>query len=150
MKLRGINHIVLKVRNLEAADRFYRGALGMERVGERGRMWFYTAGAHHHDLALLEIGAQASAPDFRHTGLFHFCLDVPDEKALGELYRRCAKAGFEMLGGADHNIMRSFYVRDPDGNVVELGVDLPQAEWRNRKDPFAEDGPYQPLSEAGD
>lgn len=144
MALRGINHVVLKVRSLEASDRFYREVLGLTRVGERGRMWFYTAGAHHHDLALLEVGADAPAPQDRAAGLFHFCFDVTGETELAVLYQRCRDAGAEILGGVDHNIMRSFYVRDPDGNVVELGVDVPGKEWDNQDHPFAFDRPYIP------
>jgi catechol 2,3-dioxygenase len=143
--LRGINHIVLKVRSLEASDRFYREVLGLTRVGERGRMWFYTAGAHHHDLALLEVGPDALFPRDHAAGLFHFCLDVTTETELAVLYQRCREAGIEILGSADHNIMRSFYVRDPDGNVVELGVDVPEKEWSREDDPFAFDRAYSPV-----
>ena len=107
-------------------------------------MWFYSAGAHHHDLALLEVGEQAAIPRDHTAGLFHFCLDVESEKELSALYSRCRDAGAEILGGADHNIMRSFYLRDPDGNVVELGVDVPREQWANQDDLFAADRPYTP------
>jgi catechol 2,3-dioxygenase len=142
MPLRGINHIVLKVRNLEESDRFYCGVLGLEKAGERGRMWFYRAGAHHHDLALIEVGRHATSPHWQQTGLFHFCLDVSDENALAELYERCRNAGANIQGTVDHTIMRSFYVADPDGNTVELGVDVPESEWAALPDPFAADKPY--------
>lgn len=142
MHVRGINHIVLKVRNLEASDKFYREALGLTKVGARGRMWFYTAGAHHHDLALVETG-RASAPRVAESSLFHFCLDVADEPALVRVYRHCLAAGVPILGSVDHNVSRSFYVRDPDGNVVELTYDVPREQWANPKQPFAEDLPYE-------
>lgn len=140
MAIRGINHVVLRVRDLDSADAFYGGVLGLEKVGERGRMWFYSASAHHHDLALMEArGESPSAGD--RGALFHFCLDVSDEKALAELYERCWKSGAQILGTADHTILRSFYVADPDGNVVELGFDVPREQWREG-DPFAVDRPY--------
>jgi catechol 2,3-dioxygenase len=139
--VRGINHIVLKVCNLEASDKFYREALGLTKVGARGRMWFYTAGAHHHDLALVETGRPA--PGVAESSLFHFCLDVADESALVRVYRRCLAAGVPILGSVDHNISRSFYLRDPDGNVVELTYDLPRGQWANSTEPFAEDLPYE-------
>lgn len=142
MAIRGINHIVLKVRSLTESDRFYSGALGLKRVGERAGMWFYSAGEHHHDLALIEVGNRALSPDKRQTGLFHFCLDVDSEAALASLHRRCKEAGIAVLGEVDHNIMRSFYVQDPDGNVVELGVDLPREEWFDQLTPFARDRAY--------
>ncbi len=142
MDLRGINHIVLRVGDLEASDRFYRGVLGLNRVGERGRMWFYSAGAHHHDLGLVEMRRSGREPASQ-SSLFHLCFDVPDEAALARLHRRCVEAGVPVLGSVDHNIARSFYVRDPDGNVVELTFDLPREQWANQNEPFAEDLPYE-------
>lgn len=142
MPLRGINHVVLKVRDLAAADAFYRGVLGMKKAGERPGMWFYAAGGHSHDLALVEVGPRAPAPPGNGTGLFHFCLDVSDEKSLAQLHRRCRESGARLLGTVDHGMMRSFYVQDPDGHTVELGVDVPPSEWAGQADPFAEDRPY--------
>lgn len=142
MALQRINHIVLKVKNLESSDYFYREILGMQRVGERGKMWFYSAGNHHHDLALLEIGSHATAPQSQQTGLFHLCFNVSDEQALAELHARCKSFGVTILGAVDHTIMRSFYVLDPDRHVIELGVDVPQAEWAHLADPFSKDVAY--------
>jgi catechol 2,3-dioxygenase len=85
MAVTGINHVVLKVRDLEQSDAFYRGVLGLEKFGERGRMWFYTAGAHHHDLVLLEVGQRGTPPPRGSLGLFHFCFDVPDEQTLASM-----------------------------------------------------------------
>jgi catechol 2,3-dioxygenase len=142
MAIRRINHIVLKVRSLIESDKFYGDALGLKRVGERADMWFYSAGEHHHDLALIEVGDEASSPGHRQTGLFHFCFDVDSEASLASLHHRCSEAGIQILGEVDHNIMRSFYVRDPDGNIVELGVDLPREEWFDQSMPFARDRAY--------
>lgn len=142
MALQGINHIVLKVRNLEASDRFYQEILGMQKVAERPGMWFYHAGKHHHDLALVEVGDRAIAPQTQATGLFHICFNVSDEQALAELHNRYKSAGVTILGTVDHTIMRSFYVLDPDRNVIELGVDVPQAEWAHIPAPFSRDVAY--------
>ena len=142
MALQGINHVVLKVKNLESSDYFYREILGMQRVGERGRMWFYSAGKHHHDLALTEVGSHATAPQKQQTGLFHLCFNVSDEQSLAELYDRVLAKGMNILGAVDHTIMRSFYVLDPDRHVIELGVDVPQAEWAHLSDPFGKDVAY--------
>ena len=142
MLLRGINHVVLKVRSLVDSDRFYRELLGMKRVGERGQMWFYTAGAHHHDFALVEIGAEANRPGPAHLGLFHLCFDVENETALREMHDRLIEGKVSVSGGVDHGIMRSFYTHDPDGNVIEFGYDVPRESWQDA-DPFAEDRAFQ-------
>ncbi len=142
MALQGINHVVLKVKSLETSDYFYREILGMKRVGEREKMWFYSAGNHHHDLALVEVGSSATAPQMQQTGLFHLCFNVSDEQSLAELYDRILASGVNILGSVDHTIMRSFYVLDPDRHVIELGVDVPQAEWAHLSDPFSKDIAY--------
>ncbi len=142
MLLRGINHVVLKVRSLAASDKFYREILGMEKVGERGPMWFYTAGAHHHDFAIVEIGPDARSAGAGQIGLFHLCFDVADGSALRELHDRMVRAGLRVSDGVDHGIMKSFYTHDPDGNVVEFGYDVPREEWKHG-DPFREDRAFQ-------
>lgn len=140
MLLQGINHVVLKVKSLIKSDKFYREVLEMQRVADRPGMWFYHAGGHHHDLALVEVGT--ASPQRHQTGLFHLCFDVSDESALAKLYQRCKLAGIPILGTADHTVMRSFYVLDPDGYVVEFGVDVPKEQWANLAAPFARDFAY--------
>jgi len=143
MALKGINHVVLKVRDLERSDRFYR-LLGFQPSGAREhlRMRFYHGGAHAHDLALLELGAAAPEPPREATGLYHFCVTVEDEAELGELRRKLSEAGHRVSEGVDHIVSRSFYTRDPDGNGVELTWDTPEADWRHLDNPFAVDRAY--------
>lgn len=148
MLTRGINHVVLKVRSLDASERFYVGILGLVRVGERPGMAFYGAGGHVHDLALMEIGPQAVAPVPHATGLAHLCFDVADETALASLYARCRDAGLRVSGGVDHTVMRSFYLLDPDGHMLELGVDRPRDAWAATADPFGRDEPYALMPSA--
>lgn len=143
MGLRGINHVVLKVKNLERADAFYRGVLGLERVGVRPGMWFYRAGGHVHDLALIELGELAQEAHQAAVGLFHLCFDVTDEADLANMQARLTAAGGWVSQPVDHNVMHSFYATDPDGNVIEFGVDVPQAQWRDADTPFLRDAPYK-------
>lgn len=142
MLIYGINHITLKVRDLAASDRFYRKILGLKPVGQRPGMRFYSTGAHHHDLALMQVGSNAAAPALQQVGLAHFCLNVVDEAALTELYRKCLAAGLAVSEGVDHRVMHAFYVLDPDGHVVELGVDVPVERWAGDPNPYAVDKPY--------
>lgn len=132
MSVLRISHIALKVRELSASDRFYREILGMKKVGERHRMWFYRAGGgggQYHDVALFELGVAGQLPSSQHIGMFHLCFDVTDETALASLYQRCQDAGVPILGAVERQAMRTFYVQDPDGNTVELAVDTLQEAW---------------------
>jgi catechol 2,3-dioxygenase len=59
----------------------------------------------------------------------------PSRAALAEAVRRVVEAGIELDGAADHGVSEAVYLRDPDGNGVELYRDRPEAEW-----PVDEDG----------
>ncbi|MBI2058881.1 MAG: VOC family protein [Nitrospirae bacterium] len=142
--LGGINHVVIKVRDLDRSEKFYT-ELGFERVGERPGMVFLEGGGHSHDLALVDAGREAPAPPDRATGLFHFCVTVSDEKELGRLYRHCLAKGISVVGTADHIVSRSIYVQDPDGHTVEFTVDRPESDWKGMPDAFAKDSHYEPL-----
>lgn len=140
MAINGINHASLRVRNLDVSEHFYTEVLGLKRVGTRGVMRFYSSGRYAHELALVED------PDFRNRyeeGLLHLCFNVGSEEALRGLYRRCRAAGVPVSGGVDHVVMHAFYSLDPDGYVVELGVDRPRQEWEHNSNAFASDRPLQ-------
>jgi len=132
MKIQSLGHVVLKVTDLERSEKFYAGVLGMSvcaRLNERGmHMTFFSLG-NHHDLAICEVsGADAPAGDHA-AGLHHvaFCIGASIEE-LKE-----AKAHLESSGivphPVDHDVSKSLYFNDPDGNMVELYVDASDA-WR--------------------
>lgn len=141
MAITGINHVVLKVRNLERSEAFYR-LLGFSPAGHRNGMRFLRAGTHHHDLALFEVGERAPAAAKEAVGLFHFCVTVEREGELAEFAALLEQDGHKVSPGMDHVVSRSFYTKDPDGNTVELTWDAPESEWRHMANPFAEDRAY--------
>src|SRR3972149_9155391 len=137
MKIQGVGHVVLKVRDLDRAARFYRDILGLKEVGRLAdRMVFFSAGTNHHDLAVLKVGPDAPAPSREAVGLYHVALKIGN--SLEEL--RAARAHLEAQGVAiqgisDHKVSQSIYLQDPDGNGLELFVDADPGIWR--KDPSA-------------
>lgn len=63
------------------------------------------------------------------TGLYHVAILFPNRAELGAAVKRVLSAGLELEGAADHGVSEAVYLRDPDGNGLELYWDRPQAEW---------------------
>ncbi len=131
VRVKKLGHAVLKVRSLQASVPFYRDVLGLNEVARHGsQMVFFSCGENHHDLALLEVGAQASAPASEQVGLYHLAFKVGD--SLDEL-RACrdqlAAHGVALAGQSDHRVSQSLYCHDPDGIMIELYVDADPAVW---------------------
>jgi catechol 2,3-dioxygenase len=139
-----IGHVHLKVSDLERALAFYQGVLGFEltqRFGDSAA--FLGAGGYHHHIGLNtweSLGAGAPAPGT--TGLYHFAIRYPDRAALGDALRRLDQASVPLEGASDHGVSEALYLRDPDGNGLELYWDRPRDEW-----PRAADGSLQMVTE---
>jgi catechol 2,3-dioxygenase len=126
-----IGHVHLKVADLERAVAFYRDVLGFELVQRYGtRAAFLSAGGYHHHIGLNTWeSAGGTPPPPGHTGLYHTAVLYPDRKALGQALARVVAAGVPIDGAADHGVSEALYLRDPDGNGVELYRDRPEPEW---------------------
>jgi catechol-2,3-dioxygenase len=129
--IKRLNHAVLYVRDLDRSVAFYGEAFGFEEVArEGGRMAFLRAsgGSNHHDLGLMEVGANAPSPPPGATGLYHLAWQVERIEDLAEMEVRLANMG-ALAGRSDHGATKSLYARDPDGNEFEVMWMLPRAEW---------------------
>jgi catechol 2,3-dioxygenase len=137
MKIQGVGHVVLKVRDLELSAQFYREALGLREVARfQNRMVFFSAGQNHHDLAILAVGPAAPTPDPHGVGLYHVALKIGDSlDTLREAKAHLEAHGVKILGVSDHRVSQSIYFQDPDGNGLELFVDTDPAIWTS--DPSA-------------
>jgi len=132
MKIRSLGHVVLRVTDRERAERFYGGVLGLPlcaRLDERGfKMAFFTLG-NHHDFAVMEVTGEGSSRSAAAVGLHHVAFNIGN--TLDEL--REAKGKLDAAGIAttavDHDVTKSLYFEDPDGNGVEVYVDASDA-WR--------------------
>jgi catechol 2,3-dioxygenase len=138
MEIKELGHIVLYVRNIERSAAFYGDVLGWRQLrtsedGPVGRVpvALFSSGRTHHELLLIEVGEDAQAlPRGRHVGLYHFGLKVGDsDDELREAIRGCREAGVHVVGMSDHTVTHSLYINDPDGNEIELYVDVPGVSW---------------------
>src|SRR5215211_3517594 len=132
-----IGHVHLKVSDLERAIGFYRDVLGfdlMQRIGDEAA--FLSAGGYHHHIGLNTWESRGGSPPPRGTtGLYHVAIRFPDRRELGGAVRRVVGAEIPLTGASDHGVSEAIYLRDPDGNGVELYRDRPREEW-----PRAEEG----------
>ena len=129
-----IGHVNLTVTDLERSLAFYRDALGLQ-VGQRDEQSaFLAAGGYHHHVALNTWDADAQPRRAHAAGLHHFALRLPDTTALAEVVMRLLRAGHELCGATDHGVNIAVYLRDPDGNGVELMVDRPREQWPRAAD----------------
>lgn len=127
----GIGHVHLKVADLERALGFYCGVLGFDLK----QRWadsaaFIAAGGYHHHIGLNtweSLGGEPPPPGT--TGLYHLAILYPTRAALADALRRLIAAGISLDGASDHGVSEALYLRDPDGNGVELYRDRPENEW---------------------
>jgi len=126
-----IGHVHLRVADLERAIRFYTGVLGFEvtmRLGDSAA--FLSAGGYHHHIGLNtweSLGGPPPAPGT--TGLYHVAILYPSRAELGDALKRLLAAKVPLEGASDHGVSEALYLRDPDGNGVELYYDRPREEW---------------------
>ncbi len=139
-----IGHVHLKVSDLDRAVAFYAGVLGFEvtsRIGQSAA--FLSAGGYHHHIGLNTWESQGGGPPAPGTtGLYHVAIRYPDRASLGDALRRLREAHVVLDGASDHGVSQALYLRDPDGNGIELYCDRPRAEW-----PRAADGTMKMVTE---
>ncbi|MFZ0917710.1 MAG: VOC family protein [Candidatus Udaeobacter sp.] len=126
-----IGHVHLKVADLERALAFYRDVLGFELTQRYGNQAaFLSAGGYHHHIGLNTWeSAGGSRPPHGSTGLYHVAIAYPTRAELADALRRVLRAGIHLEGASEHGVSQAIYLRDPDGNGVELYWDRPREEW---------------------
>jgi catechol 2,3-dioxygenase len=145
MQVKELGHIVLYVRDIERSRRFYRDVLGWREIAGQGPMAMFSSGRTHHELLLLEVGPDAAPiPPGRRVGMYHFGLKIgTTDDELREAMRTLVDAGANVVGSADHGVTHSLYITDPDGNEIELYIDVQPERWRG--DPEAILAPTRAL-----
>lgn len=159
MEVKELGHLVLYVRDIERSAHFYGAVLGWRQiVGPGGdgvdlgpggppiAMFSAPSNRTHHELLLIQVGPDAApVPPGRRLGLYHFGLKVGDsDDELREVHRTLTEHDVNILGASDHGVTHSLYIADPDGNEIELYVDVAGVDWRN--DPSLLMSPVKPLT----
>jgi catechol 2,3-dioxygenase len=153
MEIKELGHLVLYVRDVERSAAFYRDVLGFRQIlpepdGDNSSRFpaaAFSSGRTHHELLLIEVGEDAARqPSGRRLGLYHFGLKVGDsDDELRAVLDEIVAAGVQIAGASDHTVTHSLYIFDPDGNEIELYVDVAGVDWRS--DPTLIAAPIRPL-----
>ena len=143
----GLGHVVFYVQELVRSVRFYTEVVGLDLQGSifNGRAALLSGGSTHHELLLIQVGAADGPLQGKRIGLYHVGWKVGDSlDQLKSVYARINALGYPVDALSDHTISQSIYLRDPDGNEVELYVDDPDVDWRHDKSWM--ESPVKPLT----
>ncbi|MBL75583.1 MAG: glyoxalase [Chloroflexi bacterium] len=149
MEIKELGHVVLYVSDLLKSRNFYKNILGWREIGNNGPRVgtaMFTTGRTHHELLLIEVGNEATGiPTGRRLGMYHFGLKIgTSDDELVAAIAELEAAGVAIVGLSDHTVTHSIYILDPDGNEIELYIDVQPETWR--KDPSAVLVPTKPLN----
>ncbi|MFI5041823.1 MAG: VOC family protein [Acidimicrobiales bacterium] len=145
MKVHELGHVVLYVRDADRSAAFYRDVLGFRQIWAGGPAAAFSSGRTHHELLLIEVGPDAAPiPAGRRVGMYHFGLKIGDtDDQLRDAIASLQEHGVTVVGTGDHGFTHSLYLLDPDGNEIELYVDVPGLDWN---DPSLMAAPTKPLT----
>ena len=146
MKAQYLGHVVFYVKDLERSLAFYRDLLGFQEIGRifGGQAAALTSGRTHHELLLIQVGDAPAPPAGVRRGLYHIGIKIGDSvEELRAAKRELEEAGVRIEGMSDHTVSQSLYLKDPDGNEIEVYVDADEAIWKSS--PAAVLSPTKPL-----
>ena len=144
---RGINHLVLNVRDIEESHRFWTEIVGLKQVAALRprpngpalpKMRFYSADhdgkLNHHDIALVENKDLPPRPkDWAMFGtpvaVNHIAIGLPGRDAWLKQLAFMQSRGVKFERRVNHGMTRSVYISDPNGYGVELLYELPRDMW---------------------
>lgn len=144
MKVRRLNHAVLRVRDLDRSVAFYQDVLGLEPIARMGHVMAFMrapGSENHHDLGLAAVGPNAPPPNERGVGLYHLAWEVEEVESLRDAVNALERYG-TLSGASDHGATKSIYGYDPDGNEFEVMWMVPREHWGE----FENAAPTRPLN----
>jgi catechol 2,3-dioxygenase len=130
MGLQRVGHVVIKMRDIDKAKAFYGGVLGMTVSDESDIGVFFRFGDYHHDIAVFRTSPEADLPKKDQVGLVHVAVVADSVQTVKAMYERCKAEGVEIVGTTDHGMTKSLYIKDPEGNTIEIYAEVPEFNWR--------------------
>lgn len=125
MKIYELGHIVLFVTNLEKLADFYKSTLGFPEISRDSQTALFSGGRTHHELLLIEVGGVTESQAQPRPGLYHIGFKIGNStEELKAAYQELKTKGVTIVGTADHTVTHSLYIKDPDGNELELYADV--------------------------
>lgn len=122
-----VDRVALTVRDLDGVGDFYKGVIGLDPIRADGATMLLGQG----DLPLVELRRDANARSYpQGAGLFHTAFLLPSRADLGNWLRHAAGQGLRLDGASDHLVSEALYLRDPEGNGIEIYVDRPRELWQ--------------------
>lgn len=132
MPIERVGHVVLKMRDLEAAKHFYGDILGMKVANEReGFGVFFRFNDYHHDIAVFQVDEDAASPEKNQVGLAHVALVADSLDTVKAIYRRLKDHDVPIDRTRDHGYTKSVYCKDPEGNEIEIYCEVPEKPWES-------------------
>lgn len=134
LKMQRLGHVVIKVADLARSCAFYTEVLGMQVMNDSsgaGLLFLANGGRDHHELALLEVGAQTERPAAGMKGLAHIAFRLESRAELEAACREFKERGIPISFTCRHGITDSVYFFDPDGHELEVYCDNPEETFRD-------------------
>lgn len=131
IKLQQTGHLALVVGDVDKSKAFYHDLLGMairEEDPDHGGT-FLGVGRYGHNVDLFPTSAvsEDQLAELNGQRLHHLALRVATEEDLHEAYRALKEAGVPIEATMAHESQHSIYIKDPDGNRVEIYWEFPDA-----------------------
>ncbi len=134
MRIHELGHIVFYVTNVEKLSYFYREILGFKQVAKEKGMTLFSSGRTHHEMLLIEVGGKSEKKGYPKPGFYHMGLKIGNtDKELREALKNLQNKKVPIIGMTDHGVTHSIYISDPDGNEIELYVDINDSWKKNPK-----------------
>ena len=123
-----IGKVRLRVADIDDLTTFYERVVGLLEVERDGELVRLGPEGGAPLIELVSAPGAPAAPSFS-TGLFHLAILVPDRVELARSLQRVAGAGWRLTGASDHLVSEALYLRDPEGNGIEIYRDRPRDQW---------------------